>query len=80
MSMENRIDVREEKSKNGLTEKVEIAFGPHHFVRIFREGAGVTFVMGTTHHGFRADASEVNSQLEKIIYEVRETHPDLVVD
>ena len=36
--------------------------------------------MGTTHHGFLADASIVDSELEGIINEVREAHPDLTVD
>jgi hypothetical protein len=56
-------------------------FGPYHFVDLHRrEDGGVDFVMGTSHHGFLADASTVDSELERIINEVREAHPDLTVD
>jgi len=53
---------------NGVIANVRLVFGPHHFVT------------GTTHHGFLADASIVDSELERIINEVREAHPDLTVD
>ena len=57
---------------------VRVVFGPHHFMEIRpKEEGGVEAFFGTTHHGFRADASVVNSQLEDIINEVKEDHPDL---
>jgi hypothetical protein len=66
---------------NGVIANVRLVFGPHHFVELQRrEDGGVDFVMGTTHHGFRADASVVNSELEGIINEVRQAHPGLTVD
>ncbi len=66
---------------DGVITNVRLVFGPHHFVDLHRrEDGGVDFVMGTTHHGFRADASIVDSELERIISEVREAHPDLTVD
>ena len=66
---------------DGVIANVRLVFGPHHFVDLRRrEDGGVDFVMGTTHHGFLADASIVNSELEGIINEVREAHPDLTVD
>jgi len=66
---------------NGGIANVRLVFGPHHFVDLRRrEDGGVDFVMGTTHHGFLADASIVGSELEGIINEVREAHPDLTVD
>jgi hypothetical protein len=37
-------------------------------------------VLGTTHHGFKADASEVKGELERIVSEVRATHPGSAVD
>ena len=40
----------------------------------------VTFVLEATHHGFKADASQVNGELEKIIYEVRGNHAADLVD
>jgi len=72
-------DVRTDS--NGVITSVRLVFGPHHFVDLQRrEDGGVDFVMGTTHHGFLADASIVGSELEGIINEVRRAHPDLTVD
>jgi len=60
---------------------VRVVFGPHYFVELHREiNGGVSFVLGATHHGFRADASEIDGELEKIIYEIREAHPHNIVD
>lgn len=44
-----------------------------------RDGA-VTFRMGATHHGFKADASEVGGELEGFINEIRCAHPANSVD
>ena len=66
---------------NGVIANVRLVFGPHHFVELHRrQDGGVDFVLGATHHGFLADASIVGSELEGIINEVRESHPDLTVD
>jgi len=66
---------------SGVITNVRLVFGPHHFVELHRrDDGGVDFVMGTTHHGFLADASVADSELERIIKEVREAHPDLTVD
>ena len=65
----------------GNTNHVRLVFGPHYFVQLHREETGsVTFVLGATHHGFKADASEVNGELEGYINELREAHPRNVVD
>ena len=40
----------------------------------------VDFILGATHHGFKADASEVMGELEQIINEIRLSHPDATVD
>ena len=62
-------------------ETVRLVFGPHYFVQLKMEDPGaVTFVLGATHHGFKADASQVNGELEKIIYEVRGNHAGNLVD
>jgi len=60
--------------------KVRIIFGPHYFLEMCDKGKRLDFVLGATHHGFKADASEVNGELEKFIYEIRELHPSNVVD
>lgn len=70
-----------EKDETGNIKMVRLVFGPHYFVELHGKGKGkVDFVLGATHHGFYADASEVNGELEKIIYEVREAHANKLVD
>lgn len=69
------------KDEKGTIQKVRLVFGPHYFVELHeKEEGGVEFVLGATHHGFHADASQVGGELEKIIYEVREKHGALLVD
>jgi hypothetical protein len=36
--------------------------------------------MGATHHGFKADASEIGGELEGLISEIRRAHPKSLVD
>lgn len=73
------IDV--EKDKDGTIKDVRLVFGPHYFVELYRrDNDEVEFSLGATHHGFRADASQVNGELEKIINEIRERHPDKSID
>lgn len=49
------------------TRRYAIVFGPHYFVDLIQEGGSVTFVLGATHHGFKADASELGGELERFI-------------
>ena len=56
---------------------VRVRFGPHYFVEIWREAHGTFFTVGATHHGFRANASEVAGQLEDLVEEIKSSHPDL---
>jgi hypothetical protein len=73
------IDV--ERDAEGNPHHVRLVFGSHYFVELQREDSGnVTFVLGATHHGFRADASEVGGELEALIEEIRRAHPGSVVD
>lgn len=70
-----------DKDSAGNIKKVRLVFGPHYFVELHsKEHEGVEFVLGATHHGFHADATEVNGELEKIINEVRAKHADKLVD
>ena len=56
-------------------------FRPALFVELHRESNGnVTFALGATHHGFRADASDVDGELEQIINEIRRAHPTNLID
>ena len=70
-----------EKDDAGEIQRVRLGFGPHYFVELLsKENEGVDFVLGATHHGFIADATEINGELEKIINEVRDAHPNKRVD
>ena len=82
MKMQRGIQaVETKKDSTGNLTRVRLVFGPHYFVELVREkSGGVTFVLGATHHGFKADASEVNGELEKFIYELRNSHPDNMID
>lgn len=69
------------KDTEGNYEHVRLVFGPHYFVELKREEGGrVSFTLGATHHGVRADASEVSGELEGFINELREAHPGNLVD
>lgn len=82
--MQENIDgIRElkiKKDNHGKYIGVRIIFGPHHVVEIFELQGKITFDLRATHHGFRADASSVPSELERFIEEIRRNHPENVVD
>ena len=69
-----------EKDENGQYKSVHIVFGPHHMLDINTEKGKTTFSVVSTHHGFKADASTVPSELENFIEEIRENHPKNVID
>jgi len=68
------------KDAEGNPTRVRLAFGPHYFVELRDTDGRVEFRLGATHHGFMADASEVSGELEKIINEIRNSHPDNLID
>jgi len=73
--------VQSKKNAKGEYQNVRLVFGPHYFIELHLERGGeVTFVLGATHHGFKADASEVGGELERFINEIRGSHPDSTVD
>ena len=76
----NPISVVSETDARGEVQFASIRFGPHYIVEVRQDGAKVSFSLVYTHHGFGADASEVNGELESIINDVRGTHPDAVID
>ena len=69
-----------EKDENGEYKSVHISFGHHHMLDIVREGNKTTFSVVATHHGFKADASKVPSELEDFIEEIRKNHPKNMID
>lgn len=76
----DRIEIESKFGLEGGYEEVRLVFGPHYFIELRREGKGVTLYLGATHHGFKADASQVNGELEQIINEIREAHPQNTID
>lgn len=60
--------------------EVMIKFGPHYYVKIDTTGGKTEFRIGATHHGITADASVVDSELEKVINKMREVFPHLKHD
>jgi hypothetical protein len=73
--------VETKKDSRGNYTHVRLVFGPHYFVELHRgPGDSVSFILGATHHGFKADASDVNGELEQIIQEIRGAHPNNLVD
>ena len=75
--MSNRLLVRIDGGQNQSPEEnVKVIFGPHHFVDIIKDNDGVKFVLGVTHHGVMLDASTTDSELENLVWKLREENPD----
>ena len=66
------------KGKGGV-EAVVVRLAPHHLV-IITGGAKPMVSLACTHHGFVAEAYELNGQLEQVINHVRKHFPKLRVD
>ena len=66
------------KGKGGV-EAVVVRLAPHYVV-VITGGAKPTVSMACTHHGFVAEAFELNGQLEQVINHVRKRFPKLRVD
>ncbi len=66
------------KGKGGV-EAVVVRLAPHYLI-VITGGAKPTVSMACTHHGFVAEAFELNGQLEQVINHVRKRFPELRVD
>ena len=66
------------KGKGGV-EAVVVRLDPHYVV-VITGGAKPTVSMACTHHGFVAEAFELNGQLEQVINHIRKRFPKLCVD
>jgi hypothetical protein len=73
--MDRISEIEIERDKTETIQSVRFAFGPHYFVEVVRQGGRVQFHVGATHHGIRADASEVNGELERFVDELKRAHP-----
>jgi hypothetical protein len=76
----NSIDVHSETDANGEITLVRVRFGPHYLLEVRKAQRNVSFELCYTHHGFKADASGVDGELERIIEEIRRTHPEASID
>lgn len=55
------------KNAEGIIQKVRLVIKPHYCLELqLKEDDGVEFLLGTTHHDFHAEASEVDGELEKV--------------
>jgi len=74
-----KVEVTREPS--GKYKRVRVTFGPHYGIELNTyESGGVSLSMVATHHGFQADASTVNGELEQIIQAVRAAFPKNLID
>jgi hypothetical protein len=70
-----RAVVTEGDRQNGY-KRVQVLFGTNYFLEIVENDGRVEFLLGAHHTGFKADASEVNGELQKYISEVQQRHPE----
>jgi len=67
-----------QKKGSGI-QTITVKIAPHH-VFTFTGGAKPKVSLACTHHGFVAEACELNGQLEQVINHVRKHFPKLRVD
>ena len=79
--MSNRLTVRIDSNPEQKPEdNVKVTFGPHYFVDIMKDNGGIKFVLGATHHGVMLDASDIEGELEQVIWKLRNDNPEATVD
>lgn len=59
--------------ENGY-KRVQVLFGTNYFLEIVDDDGRISFLLGSHHTGFRADASELHGELEKYISEIQERY------
>lgn len=73
--------VETSKDVEGNYDRVRVEFGPHYYVELKRGASGsISFDLRATHHGFKADASGLNGELEQIINSIRGDFPGNAID
>jgi len=77
----NHISVNVQKNSKGKIISVGLGFGPHYFLDLkIDKDEKLSFILGATHHGFKAEASVVGGELEKFINEIRTKYPEAQID
>ena len=70
-----RAVVTEGDRQNGY-KRVQVLFGTNYFLEIVESDGRVEFLLGAHHTGFKADASELDGELQKYISEIQQRHPE----
>lgn len=65
-----------EGDRQNRYKRVQVLFGTNYFLEIVDNEGRVEFLLGAHHTGFKADASEMQGELQKYIREVQERHPE----
>jgi len=60
--------------------RVQVLFGTNYFLEIVENEGRVSFLLGAHDTGFKADASELQGELQKYISEVQERHPESALE
>lgn len=55
--------------------RVQVLFGTNYFLEIVDDNGRISFLLGAHHTGFRADASELQGELQKYVSEIQQRHP-----
>ena len=67
--------VTEGDRQNGY-KRVQVLFGTNYFLEIVENDGRVEFLLCAHHTGFKADASELQGELQQYISEVQQRHPE----
>jgi hypothetical protein len=74
-----RAVVVEGDQERGYT-RVQVLFGPNYFLEITDNEGKIGFLLGAHDAGFKADASEMNGELQKYVREIVKKHPESVFE
>jgi hypothetical protein len=80
---ENMAQIRSvvvEGNRESGYKRIQVLFGTNYFLEIVANNGHVDFVLGGHHTGFKADASEINGELQRYISEVMERHPESALE
>ncbi|MGH7930597.1 MAG: hypothetical protein ACREQV_22735 [Candidatus Binatia bacterium] len=69
-----------EGSRETGYKRVQVLFGTNYFLEIADSDGRISFLLGAHHTGFKADASELEGELHKLISEVQERHPESAME
>jgi hypothetical protein len=79
-SIQQRMDVQIITDSDNNPIRVELTFGPHHFIEIGLVGGKVHVLKGETHHGTMYDASLVGSEWESVTSDRKDVSETKIFD